>query len=130
MMTGPIKIVAWLLLLSIIVLSVVPPTFRPITVLPHGIEHLTMFSATGLAFGSVYAFRYRRTITLVSLAAGFAAGIELLSYFSLAAMPASATLSWTRSDYALELSSANPQSQPTPRLLGSQPGTSQWSLRV
>src|SRR5262249_5091385 len=77
MTAGTIKIVAWLLLLSIIVLSVVPPTFRPVTVLPHGIEHLTMFSVTGLAFGIAYACRYRHTIALVLFAVGFATGIEL-----------------------------------------------------
>ena len=77
-MTRTIKIVAWLLLLSIIVLSVVPPSFRPITVLPHSIEHLTMFSVTGLAFGSAYASRYRDTFALVLFAVDFAAGVELV----------------------------------------------------
>ena len=81
MTAGTIKIVAWLLLLSIIVLSVVPPTFRPVTVLPHGIEHLTMFSVTGLAFGIAYACRYRHTIALVLFAVGFATGIELFQLF-------------------------------------------------
>jgi hypothetical protein len=35
---------------AIIVLSVVPPTLRPETGLPHGLEHFTIFWATGLAF--------------------------------------------------------------------------------
>jgi VanZ family protein len=74
---GTIKFVAWLLLLSIIVLSVVPPTSRPVTVLSHGIEHLAMFLVTGLALGIAYASRYRHTFALVLFAVGFAAGVEL-----------------------------------------------------
>src|SRR5262245_18141484 len=77
MMTGTIKFVAWLLLLTIIVLSVVPPTSRPVTVLPHGFEHLAMFLVTGLALGSAYASSYRHTFALVLFAVSFAAGIEL-----------------------------------------------------
>jgi VanZ family protein len=78
MMTRMVQMVAWLLLLVIIVLSLVPPTFRPVTVLPNSIEHLTMFSVTGLAFGIAYACRYPHTIALVL----FAAVIELSQLFS------------------------------------------------
>jgi VanZ family protein len=39
------------LLLLISILSIVPPTFRPVTVFPHSIEHLGIFLPVGLAFG-------------------------------------------------------------------------------
>jgi len=45
---------AWLLALAIVVLSVVPPLYRPVTGASHGVEHLLIFLATGLAFGLGY----------------------------------------------------------------------------
>lgn len=48
------RIGAWLLLGAIIVLTVVPPAYRPVTPLPHSGEHLGIFFATGLAFGLGY----------------------------------------------------------------------------
>jgi len=43
--------IAWLLLLLILVLSIVPVDYRPITPIPHDLEHAAIFMLTGLAFG-------------------------------------------------------------------------------
>jgi hypothetical protein len=45
---------AWLLALAIVVLSLVPPSYRPITEASHDLEHLAIFLATGFAFGVAY----------------------------------------------------------------------------
>jgi VanZ family protein len=45
---------AWFALAAIIVLSLVPPTVRPITFLPHKIEHAGIFLIDGVAFGIAY----------------------------------------------------------------------------
>ena len=41
------QVIAWLLALAIIVLSLGPPSIRPMTAAGHGLEHLLMFLATG-----------------------------------------------------------------------------------
>ena len=47
------------LLIAIVVLSLVPAHDRPVTALPHSLEHLTIFFAAGLAFGIGYPQRHR-----------------------------------------------------------------------
>jgi VanZ family protein len=69
------KVGAWFLLLAIIVLSVVPPNYRPITPAPHVVEHWTIFFLTGLAFGLGYPRRHSaQSLALIA----FSAGIELI----------------------------------------------------
>jgi VanZ family protein len=41
---------AWFLALLIILLSLVPPSLRPVTNLPHNVEHFLIFLATGVCF--------------------------------------------------------------------------------
>jgi VanZ family protein len=48
------RVVAWLALVAIIVLSLVPPSARPITFFPHKIEHAGIFLFDGVAFGIGY----------------------------------------------------------------------------
>ena len=48
---------AWLLALAIVVLSLVPPFYRPITEASHNVEHLAIFLATGFAFCVAYPDR-------------------------------------------------------------------------
>ena len=72
------RVAAWFLLLAIVVLSVVPPDFRPVTPAPHDVEHLVIFFLTGLAFGLGYASR--SFLQVIGLAA-FSAGIELLQVY-------------------------------------------------
>ena len=49
---------AWLLALAIVVLSLVPPSYRPITEASHNIEHFAIFLATGFAFCVAYPDRH------------------------------------------------------------------------
>lgn len=69
------RLTAWLLLIAIVVLSVVPPHLRPVTPAPHDVEHLAIFLMTGLAFGFGYASRHG--FQVVGLVA-FAAAIEVI----------------------------------------------------
>ena len=69
---------AWLLVIAIVILSVVPPSLRPITDAPHDLEHLAIFAATGLAFG--FGYRFRHLYQAVGLAA-FAGAVEIAQYW-------------------------------------------------
>jgi VanZ family protein len=61
--------------LTIVVLSVVPPDYRPVTPASHNVEHLVIFFLMGLAFGLGYASRpFLQVLELVA----FSAAIELL----------------------------------------------------
>lgn len=69
------QVVAWVLVFSIVVLSIVPPDYRVITDLPRPLEHLSIFLITGLAFGLGYPYRYlAQSIALIL----FAAAVELV----------------------------------------------------
>jgi len=70
-----IRVFAWSLAVAIVVLSLVPPTLRPETALPHSVEHFGIFCATGLAFGLAY---YARYLLLLPLLVIFAGGVETL----------------------------------------------------
>ena len=56
-------------------LSIVPPSLRPETVLPHGVEHFGIFYAAGTAFGLAYSRRYLLLLPLLII---FAGGVEVL----------------------------------------------------
>jgi VanZ family protein len=68
------KIAAWFLLVTIVVLSVVPPEDRPVTPAPHDFEHVAIFVATGLAFGLGYS---RHGVQILALMA-FSAAVEII----------------------------------------------------
>ena len=68
------QIGAWLLLVTIVVLSVVPPEDRPVTPAPHDFEHVAIFVATGLAFGLGYS---RHLVQILALMV-FSAAIEII----------------------------------------------------
>jgi VanZ family protein len=73
MMRRLFQLAAWLLLLAIVVLSVVPPYDRPVTPAPHDVEHAVIFVLTGLAFGFGYdKWRGGQAVALVA----FSAAIE------------------------------------------------------
>ena len=72
------KALAWLLVVAIMVLSVVPSTSRPITPAAHDLEHFLIYLATGLAFGIGYPRgAWRLAIGLVA----FAGAVELVQLF-------------------------------------------------
>ena len=63
------------LLLLISILSIVPPTFRPITIFPHSIEHLAIFLPVGLAFGMSGPTRFLFWLVALNL---YVLAVELL----------------------------------------------------
>jgi VanZ family protein len=69
------RILAWILAITIIVLTIVPPLLRPITGVPHNFEHFIIFLITGAAFGFGYL---KHEYILGAAAILFAAGLELL----------------------------------------------------
>jgi hypothetical protein len=72
------QVMAWLLLGTIVVLSLSPPSLRPTTGAAHGLEHLLIFLGTGMAFG----LGYPRQFGVLTLALPtFAAGIEVAQHW-------------------------------------------------
>ena len=67
------QVVAWLLAVAIIMLSVGPPSTRPVTGAGQNFEHLAIFLATGTAFGLGYP---RRVVLLPLALIAFSAAIE------------------------------------------------------
>ena len=80
-MTGQkiFRLAAWLCLATIATLSLVSPSLRPVTFLPHNVEHLTIFAIAGGAMALGYPSR--ATHHLISLVI-FAAAIELAQSFA------------------------------------------------
>ena len=68
------QVVAWLLILAIVMLSLGPPSTRPVTGAGHNFEHLLIFVATGAAFGLGYP---RRFLLLPLALLAFTAAIEV-----------------------------------------------------
>jgi VanZ family protein len=69
------QVLAWVLVVGILILSIVPPDSRVVTGLPRPLEHLAVFLLAGLAFVFGYPGRYLSQCVALSL---FAAVIELL----------------------------------------------------
>jgi VanZ family protein len=69
-----VRLIAWGLAAAIVYFSVVPPALRPETGLPHDVEHLAIFCATGLAFGLAYNDRRG---PLAALLVCFAGAVEV-----------------------------------------------------
>jgi hypothetical protein len=72
------RIAAWSLAAAIVILSLVPPAMRPETSAPHNLEHLTIYAATGFAFGLGYK---RRHYLLAVLLVIFSSAIEIAQLF-------------------------------------------------
>jgi len=73
-MHGVCRVIGWLLCLAIVILTFVPPSFRPVTSAPHVLEHLTIFLMTGVAFGVGYP---NRQFVYAIVFAIFAAVLEI-----------------------------------------------------
>jgi VanZ family protein len=73
-----IRVIAWVLLTTAIVLTVVPAEFRPVTGAPSPVEHFAMF----FLIGSTFALGYSRSdYPLCGAAIAFAGSLELLQHF-------------------------------------------------
>jgi VanZ family protein len=71
------QVIAWACVAGIVFLSLVSPSLRPVTKLPHNLEHLAIFIITGLALGLGYPGRLARHMVLLMI---FAAAIELAQF--------------------------------------------------
>jgi VanZ family protein len=69
-----LKVISWVLIIGLVIITVIPANERPDTGLQHGIEHFAAFALTGLVFGSAYAWQLR---TLLLSAMVFALLLEL-----------------------------------------------------
>jgi VanZ family protein len=69
---------AWTLATTIVVLSVVPPHFRPETGLPHGLEHFTIWWVTGIAFALAYNLKPFLLATALVI---FSGAVEIAQLF-------------------------------------------------
>lgn len=69
-----LQTVAWLLAVAIAVLSLVPPWYRPMTGMPHPLEHFGVFFAMALAFRLGYSTSY---LSLFLPLIAFTAAIEI-----------------------------------------------------
>jgi VanZ family protein len=68
------RTLAWLGLVTIIVLSLVPPSVRPTTFFPHTMEHAGIFLFDGVVFGISY-FSYEWLLSIWAVI--FCGSIEL-----------------------------------------------------
>jgi len=73
-MTRLFQIFAWLCVAAIAVLSLVAPSWRPVTVLPHNLEHAAIFAIAGFLAGLGYPARPLRSFAGFVI---FAGAIEL-----------------------------------------------------
>jgi VanZ family protein len=72
------RTLTWLSTLTIVVLSLVPPSLRPITPLPHRHEHFAIFMIWGMAFGLGYLINLAYELIWAVL---FAGAIEFAQYW-------------------------------------------------
>jgi VanZ family protein len=71
------QVTAWVCVVAIVALSLVSPALRPVTKLPHDLEHVAIFILTGFALGLGYPGRLVRNMALLVI---FAAVIELAQF--------------------------------------------------
>jgi uncharacterized oligopeptide transporter (OPT) family protein len=69
--------ITWLLGVSIVILSLVPPSARPVTAAGSGFEHALIFAATGAA---AYLGYPRRPYVLIGALLAFAIAVELAQF--------------------------------------------------
>ena len=70
-----LRAVAWALLISIVVMTVVPPSLRVVTGVPHSVEHAIIFLITGAVFGLGHELRLN---VMCTAAIVFSACLELV----------------------------------------------------
>jgi VanZ family protein len=73
------QIAGWLCVALIGALSIVAPSLRPVTILPHDLEHAAIFALTGLALGLGYPNRARLHMPAMIV---FAAVIEIVQLYA------------------------------------------------
>jgi VanZ family protein len=78
-MTRVFQLGAWFCLATIGLLSLVAPSLRPVTFLPHNAEHVAIFTLAGLAMGLGYPNRTTQHMAGLTL---FAAAVELAQFYA------------------------------------------------
>jgi VanZ family protein len=73
------QIAGWFVAFLIVILSIVPPSLRPVTDLPHNLEHALIFLVTGASFEIGYPRRF--FVNAMGLTA-FAGAVELAQLWS------------------------------------------------
>lgn len=73
------QIIGWLCVAAIVVFSLVSPSLRPVTKLPHNLEHAAVFVVTGFALGLGYPGRIAHCIVMLI---AFAGAVELAQFFA------------------------------------------------
>ena len=69
----------WACVIAIAALSLVAPSLRPVTILPHDVEHAAIFAITGLTLGLGYPNRTQLHMSALII---FAAVIELAQLYA------------------------------------------------
>src|SRR3569832_1097276 len=69
-----LRVMSWLIIFGLVVLTVVPAKERPVTFLQHDLEHFLAFGLAGAVFGLAYA---RRLGAHLLAAIAFALTLEL-----------------------------------------------------
>lgn len=72
------QLFAWLCVVAIGVLSLVAPSWRPVTMIPHNLEHAAIFAVMGLAVGLGYPTRPLRVLIAAVI---FAGAVELAQIY-------------------------------------------------
>ena len=74
------QIAAWGLLLAIVAISLVPASERPVTGLPHALEHFGIFFPTGIAFAIGYPAKERLLLAALIVFSGSIELAQMLAY--------------------------------------------------
>ena len=69
----------WACVVAIAALSLVAPSLRPVTILPHDVEHAAIFAITGFTLGLGYPNRTQLHMSALII---FAAAIELAQLYA------------------------------------------------
>lgn len=73
------RALAWILVAAIVVLTLAPASLRPVSPLPHKLEHLIAFLLLGIALARAYP---HRIYFLALMAILFVGGVEALQLFA------------------------------------------------
>ena len=73
-----LQLLAWTCIAAIAALSLVAPSWRPVTMIPHNLEHAAIFAAMGLAVGLGYP---TRPVRILIAAVIFAGAVELAQIY-------------------------------------------------
>ena len=73
------QLAGWACVIAIAALSLVAPSLRPVTILPHDLEHAAIFAITGFTLGLGYP---NRTQLHMSALIVFAAVVELAQLYA------------------------------------------------